>query len=214
MKKNQPTEIQQYLLSHYSHIADSIAKLFFPYAEVVIHDLDSQRVLYFANNLSRRVVGDDSALEHIERTITKKFVGPYEKINWDGRRMRSVSSVLFDEQGVARGLMCINFNIAVFSDMQSMLSLFITGAGMVEQPTELFHDYWQERINTFIHGWLQNRQLALNTLERQHRKELVEALYAEGAFNGKSATNYIANVLSLGRATVYKYLQSLKTKDA
>ena len=212
MKKNASTESQQYLLSHYSHIADSIARLFFPYAEVVIHDLDSQSVLHIANNLSRRALGDDSGLESIERTVSEKFVGPYEKINWDGRRMRSVSSVLFDDKNVARGMMCINFNIAVFADMQSMLSLFLTGAGVVKQPTELFHDDWQERINTFIHGWLQSRQLALNTLERKHRKELVGALYAEGAFNGKSATNYIGNVLGLGQATVYKYLQALKAQ--
>ncbi len=61
-----------------------------------------------------------------------------------------------------------------------------------------------------MHGWLQQRQLALNGLGREQRRELVAALYAEGAFQGKSATHYIANVLGLGRATVYKYLQALK----
>lgn len=201
---------QQLLLSRYSHLADSIAKLFFPYAEVVIHDLAQQRVLYLANNLSRREIGDESALEEIERTIAERYVGPYEKVNWDGRKMRCVSSVLFDDAGVALGVMCINFNIAVFEDMHGMLGMLLKGAGLVEQPAELFRDDWQERINTFMHRWLQERQLALNTLSRQHRKELVEALYAEGAFNGKSATHYIANVLGLGRATVYKYLQTLK----
>ncbi len=31
--------------------------------------------------------------------------------------MRYVSSVLFDDAGQALGVMCINFNIAVFEDM-------------------------------------------------------------------------------------------------
>ena len=96
---------QQLLLSRYSHLADSIAKLFFPYAEVVIHDLAQQRVLYLANNLSRREIGDESALEEIERTIAERYVGPYEKVNWDGRKMRCVSSVLFDDAGGALGVM-------------------------------------------------------------------------------------------------------------
>lgn len=198
------------LLSRYAHLADSIAKLFFPYAEVVIHDLAEQRVRYLANNLSRREIGDESGLEDIERTIEDRFVGPYEKLNWDGRRMRCVSSVLFDDNGQALGVMCINFNIAVFEDMHGMLGMLLKGAGLVEQPAELFRDDWQERINTFMHGWLQQRQLALNGLSREQRRELVAALYAEGAFQGKSATHYIANVLGLGRATVYKYLKELK----
>lgn len=198
------------LLSRYAHLADSIAKLFFPYAEVVIHDLAEQRVRYLANNLSRREIGDASGLEDIERTIADRFVGPYEKLNWDGRRMRCVSSVLFDDAGQALGVMCINFNIAVFEDMHSMLGMLLKGAGLVEQPAELFRDDWQERINTFMHGWLQQRQLALNGLTRDQRRELVAALFAEGAFQGKSATHYIANVLGLGRATVYKYLKELK----
>lgn len=198
------------LLSRYAHLADSIAKLFFPYAEVVIHDLAEQRVRYLANNLSRREIGDASGLEDIERTIADRFVGPYEKLNWDGRRMRCVSSVLFDDAGQALGVMCINFNIAVFEDMHGMLGMLLKGAGLVEQPAELFRDDWQERINTFMHGWLQQRQLALNGLTRDQRRELVAALFAEGAFQGKSATHYIANVLGLGRATVYKYLKELK----
>ena len=41
-------------------------------------------------------------------------------------------------------------------------------------------------------------------------RELVLALHAEGAFKGKSASNYVANVLNMGRATVYKHLKELK----
>ena len=38
----------------------------------------------------------------------------------------------------------------------------------------------------------------------------MEALHAEGAFKGKSAANYVANVLNMGRATVYKHLKEIK----
>mgnify|MGYP000384976042 CR=1 FL=1 len=44
----------------------------------------------------------------------------------------------------------------------------------------------------------------------QNKRELVLALHAEGAFKGKSASNYVANVLGMGRATVYKHLKELK----
>ncbi|WP_175606978.1 helix-turn-helix domain-containing protein, partial [Serratia marcescens] len=120
------------------------------------------------------------------------------KLNWDGRRMRCVSNVLFDDEGRPAGMMCINFNIAVFDEVRATLDLFIKGAGVVAQPDELFRDDWQERINTFLHGWLRERQVGLNGLTRENRRELVEALYAEGAFRGKSEANYVANVLGMG----------------
>ena len=206
--KNPPARAA--LLERYAHIADSITTLFFPYAEVVIHDLTDQTVAYLSNNLSKREVGDESALEDVEETTRDKLLGPYEKVNWDGRRMRCVSTALFDDAGQAAGVMCINFNIAAFEEIRSTLDLFLRGSGVVAQPVELFKDDWQERINTFLHGWLRERQIALNSLTREHRRELVEALHAEGAFKGKSSANYVAKVLGMGRATVYKHLREMK----
>lgn len=202
---------QAALLRRYAHVADGIAALFSPHAEVVIHDLHTQTVAHLANNLSRRELGDDSGLEDVAETARKGSLGPYEKLNWDGRRMRCVSTALYGDDGSVAGIMCINFSISVFEDMRSVLDMFIKGAGTLPQPPELFKDDWQERINTFLHGWLGERHLALNTLTRDHRRELVEALYAEGAFKGKSAANYVASVLGMGRATVYKHLKELKT---
>ena len=210
MRKKNTSPVRDLLLSRYAPLADSVAALFFPYPEVVIHDLREQTVLYLANNLSKREIGDDSALEEIDHSARERMIGPYEKLNWDGRRMRCVSNILFDDEGKPAGMICINFNIAVFEDVRSALDLFIKGAGLVAQPEELFRDDWQERINTFLHAWLQERQLGLNGLTREHRREIVEALYAEGAFRGKSAANYVANVLGMGRATVYKHLKMMK----
>ena len=136
-------------------------------------------------------------------------IGPYEKINWDGRRRRCVSTVLFDDAGVASGVMCINYNIAVFEEVKHVIDLVISGVGVVKPPEELFKDDWQERINTFLHAGLQERQLPLNSLTRDHRRELVAALRAEGAFKGKSAANYVANVLGMERATVYQHIRDL-----
>jgi predicted transcriptional regulator YheO len=94
--------------------------------------------------------------------------------------------------------------------VRSTLDLFIKGTGIVTQPEELFRDDWQDRINTFLHGWLRERQIGLNSLTREHRRELVEALYEEGAFRGNGSANYVAAVLGMGRATVYKHLKQMK----
>ncbi|NHR07033.1 MULTISPECIES: transcriptional regulator [Chromobacterium] len=198
------------MLSRYQSIADAIATLFYPYAEVVLHDLATQSVAYIANNFSKRELGDDSGLDELENTPDATVIGPYEKLNWDGRKLRSISVVLRDDAGAALGMMCVNLDISVFEGARAALDLFLSGSKLVAQPALLFEDDWQERINRFIHGWLQQRQLSLSILNREHKRELVEALLHEGAFRGKNAANYVANVLGMGRATVFKHLKELK----
>lgn len=198
-------------LDNYRTIADAIATLFFPHAEVVLHDVRTQKVDYIANNISKRVIGDDAALEDmLSGEVDERTIGPYEKLNWDGQKIRSVSSVLRDASGTPIAVLCINLNISLFETAKQALDLFLSSSKLVPQPDALFRDDWQERINTFLHSWLRQRQLGLNLLTREHKRELVEALHAEGAFKGKSAANYVAKVLNMGRATVYKHLKEIK----
>ncbi|MFV3378937.1 MULTISPECIES: helix-turn-helix transcriptional regulator [Pseudomonas] len=198
-------------LDNYRAIADAIATLFFPHAEVVLHDLRTQKIDYIANNLSKREIGDHAALEDMfEHGTDETNIGPYEKLNWDGQKIRSLSTVLRDAAGNPLAMLCINLNISLFENAKAALDLFLSPSRLIPQPDALFRDDWQERINTFLNGWLRQRQLSLNVLTRDHKRELVLALHAEGAFKGKSAANYVANVLGMGRATVYKHLKELK----
>ena len=191
-------------------MADGIAALLFPFAEVVVHDLASQTVVHLANNLSRREVGDASALDDLVIDAPDSVIGPYEKQNWDGGRMRSVSVVIRDDAAVPLGVVCINLSIAAFEQARAALDLFVTGVRVMPQPDVLFRDDWQERINTFLHAWLREHQLALRSLTREQKRALVIALDRDGAFRGRSAANYVAKVLSMGRATVFKHLKSAR----
>lgn len=192
--------------SNYAAMADGIATLLFPHAEVVVHDLRSQTVVHIANNISKRTLGDDSALEDLPAELDGATrLGPYQKLNWNGQKIRSISSVMLDPTGKPEALLCINYNVSVLEQAKEALEVFFQASRLLPQPEALFRDDWQERINTFIHAWLAERGQSLSTLERGDKRELVEALYGEGAFRGKSAYDYVANVLGLGRATVYKY---------
>jgi len=198
-------------LNNYKTIADSMATLLFPHAEAILHDLASQTVVHIANNISKRKIGDDSALEDIAGDLTTQLsIGPYEKLNWDGQKVRSITSVLLDDKGRPEVALCINLNYSVLEQARDALNLFFQASRMVAQPEALFRDDWQERINTFLHAWLQERHLGLNGLGRDDKRNLIEALYHEGAFEGRSAYDYIANVLNMGRATVYKYVKAFR----
>lgn len=194
--------------SNYAAMADGVATLLFPHAEVVVHDLRSQTVVHIANNISKRQLGDDSALEDLPGELsTATPLGPYEKLNWNGQKVRSISSVMVDDAGVPEALLCINFNVSVLEQAKQALDLFFQASRLLPQPDVLFRDDWQERINTFLHAWLREYGLSLEGLSRVQKRELVEALHAEGAFRGGSAYDYVANVLGMGRATIYKYVK-------
>lgn len=211
MRNPNVSPVKDLLLKRYAPIADAIAALLYPCAEVVIHDLRDQTIAYLVNNLSRLEVGAPSVLDDAHFAARGQTIGPYEKLNWDGRRMRCVSNILFDDDGKPAGMLCVNFNIAVFEDVRSTLDLFIKGGTMTEAPADdLFRDDWQDRINTYLHTWLRDRQIGINALTREHKREIVEALHAQGAFRGRSSANYVAAVLTMGRATVYKILKQMK----
>ncbi|MDR3431237.1 MAG: PAS domain-containing protein [Rouxiella aceris] len=200
--------------TNYQIIADSIATLLFPHAEVVLHDLKTQRVVHIANNLSRRKIGDDSALDELPGDAqSSQSMGPYEKLNWDGQRLRSITSILRDAQGQPVMALCINLNFSVLEQARDALNLFFQSSRIMPQPEALFRDDWQERINTFLHSWLHKNHLGLNNLRREEKRQLVEALYHERAFEGRSAVDYVASVLSMGRATVYKYVKALREES-
>ena len=198
------------LVRQYAPVADAITLLFSGFVEVIVHDLEMQEVVYIANNISKRKLGDASAIEEIEFDQSGAVIGPYEKLNWDGQKVRSTSVVLNDEHNKPIGMLCINLIVSSFEAAKNMLEILLDGNKIIPQPKVLFHDDWQERINTFVNSWLKSEKLSIPVLTHANKKELVKLLYIEGAFKGKSSADYIANVLNMGRATVFKYLSEIK----
>jgi len=64
-----------------------------------------------------------------------------------------------------------------------------------EKHKLLFKDDWQEKINLYVTEYLKKEGLALKALTKEKKRELVHALYQEGAFQAKNAAAYIANIL-------------------
>ena len=193
-------------LSPYVPICEAIAILFAPLAEVVLHDLPSASVVHIAGNFSRRELGDPSNLDEINFKPSDMLIGPYAKTNWDGRRIKSISTVLRSAAGREIGVLCINADMSVFDSMVLTLQNFVSVPAAATEMESLFRDDWFERINNYIQHWTTSRGLSISDLSRAQKKELVQALADDGAFSGKNAAGYICRLLGMGRATVYNYL--------
>jgi len=188
--------------------AKALSTILFPFAEVVIHDLNTNSIAAIYNNFSKRNVGDESLLENIDDFNKLPEVFPlYSKINWNGRKMKSISATLRDLKGNAIGLMCINLDISKWEELHQFLGSWLHGLNEQPQPTVLFKDDWRERINIYVSEYLTKEGVDLKQLSKEKKRALILQLHAEGAFKAKNAAHYIADVLDLSRATIYNYLR-------
>lgn len=197
-------------LHSYRPVCDAIAALFQPYVEVVLHELSSDSAVYIAGNFSKRELGEPSLLHEIDFHGEDQVIGPYEKINWDGRVIKSITSVLRDPAGRPLGVLCINADVSDFHAVIGTLSALVRVPDRAYRPDALFKDDWHDRINEFVQHWTHERGLTISTLTHADRRDLVVALSQNGAFGGRNAASYISRVLGMGRATVYKYLSKGK----
>ncbi|MFA6916858.1 MAG: PAS domain-containing protein [Parachlamydiales bacterium] len=192
-------------LNLYAPIAEAIAALLFPNAEVVLHNLKTGCIEGIFNNFSKRKIGDDSLLDEMGELDSQDFFEPYFKTNWDGRRIKSVTAVLKNESKKPIGLLCINLDISKWNEMHQFILEMIKPA--TEMPDFLFKNDWREKINIYVSTYLKQHALRLESLSKPEKQQLLIALYKEGAFDTKNAASYIAEVLQISRATVYNYLK-------
>lgn len=198
----------------YFAVADALAALFSPWVEAVVHDLERDTVAYIANPFSPREAGDPSDLKEVDFAPDARVLGPYEKINWDGRRIRAISVVLRDDASEPIGMLCVNADVTQFEVMRRTLQGLLGIAAPQGTIETCFQDDWHEKINRFLASWTQQRATTLDRLDRPARRELIGALYQAGGFEGRRSPVYVASVLGVSRATVYNELAILKRRAA
>ena len=187
------------ILSDYTQICDALVLLMDPLIEVVIHDIKKNKIIYINGRLSGRKAGGPSLLDQEGLDSIDQIV--YPKINFNGRLVKSISIIL-----QAKWLLCINCDVSIFSKLNE-LSGTLLQKNMGNQPQSLFVNDWQEKLHVTIHSYLQTHNLFFDHLRHGHKKAILRYLFDLGAFNEKNAADYIAKALSLGRATVFKYLK-------
>jgi predicted transcriptional regulator YheO len=198
-------------LAPFIPVADAIAVVLRPHAEVVIHDLGTGTIRHIANRLSPRDPGDDSLADvgDIE-SLDDAVIGPYAKTNWDGRRLKSVTAVLRDARNRAVGLLCINVDVSMFESLHALTRDFLRFGDTEAKPSALFRNDWREEVNDIVGQFLTDRGTTLAVMGIDEREALVQLLEARGLFDVRNAPSYIAPLLGLSRATLYKTLKAVR----
>lgn len=188
--------------THLIQLCDALVHLMQPLLEIVIHDLGNESICYIKGNLSKRKAGDPSLLDKASLQSEELNQVTYPKLNFDGRLIKAISVPIDDQY-----LVCINCDISIFHKMQQLALTFTITDNNATAPNSLFKNDWQERLHTSIHNYLQQQSWHFDTLRPTQKKAIAHHLFQLGAFEEKKAADYIAETLSMGRATIFNYLK-------
>lgn len=189
------------------NLGQAISGLLYPYAEVVVHDVQSDSIVAIFNPLSRRKEGDPSYLDQGLLESQQEVIGPYQRTNWDGRALKCMSTVLRDERRRIRGFICINLDVSACVAIQDSLATFLrVSSEMTDNSSKFYKENLYQRINEYLKNFCLERNLHQQHLTRDEKRELILTLKEEGAFEEKNAATYVARALDISRATVYNYL--------
>ncbi|MFE3140928.1 transcriptional regulator [Streptomyces scopuliridis] len=196
----------------WSPVCQAVAQLLEPYAEVVLHDPDTDRVLGIWNPMTSRKPGDPSLLGELDALddSVQGVYGPYEKLLADGRRLSSVSAVLRDDAGSPVAVLCVNLDRTPLERAASVLSAFAAPA--VKRPEPLFEQDWTERVQYIVGAFVRESGKPVERLGREERLAVLAQLEEAGVFEVRRAVPVVAAALRASRSTVYALLAELKAR--
>jgi D-arginine utilization repressor len=199
------------LLQNYVPVCDAVALLLWPHAEAVLHDLSTGKIFYIANSYSKRRAGDSSLNDPEQQFDQSQIViGPYAKTNWNGNRLKSVTSVIRDGKNKPIGLLCINHDIEAFAGVLDQLSGLIALPQMPSKHSSLMSRDWRETVNATIADFLRRRKITLAGLAADETADLIKILDERGIFEIRKAVPYVAEILKVSRATIYNRLNAVR----
>lgn len=198
-------------LSRHFSTADAIAALFRPHVEVVIHDLASNTVAYISNPISKRRIGDSSTGERFEDAVLERdVIGPYRKVNRDGRNLRSTTAVLRDDDAQPVAMMCINFDVSALERIGEQVASLAFLPGSLEPHAPFFHDNWRQALERAISQFETRAGVAAPLMDQDTRRQLIGELDAAGLLSVRNAPAAAAERLSMSRAGFYSYLKGVR----
>ncbi|HTO34524.1 MAG TPA: PAS domain-containing protein [Pararhizobium sp.] len=201
-------------LSPFIPVCDAIATLFSPHVEAVLHDLETGLIFHLSNAFSKRRPGDSSLNEAgLVSSLDADVIGPYAKSNWDGRRLKAITSVLRDDSGKPIGLLCINHDIQAFAGLFDQLKSMVDFAETTPKTSALMTEDWREAVNAVIGDFLAARRTTLAGLTGSDMDGLIGMLDARGVFAIRKAVPYVAEILKLSRATIYNRLGAIRQRQ-
>ena len=206
------------IIERYFPIADLIAGTFGKECEVAVHDLENpeQSVVYVVNgNVTGRARGQ--SFDHlIKNVLLSKDFKEDRLINYtfetaEGKKIRSSSLLIRDEDKKVIGMICINYDTTRYLYMEESLKLFL---GQESEEVTQEEGEPDQDVMAIIDDLIM-KIIGTDDAKNLNRKrcvELVKFMDEKGIFLVKGAMDKVAELMGVSRITVYSYLDEAKGK--
>ena len=194
---------------NYISIADGIYGLLAGHGEVILHDLKTWKIAYIKGDLTQQKVGDPSLIEDLG-TLDMNHQGAITShvMTRTGRRLKSITILLKTPLMECFGAMTLHLDVSRLEDAKHWLETIISLPHLSAQPNR--PQDTEKTIQDMIIHYIQDHGLSLALLTQKHKREIIEYMFHKGMFSVKKSQESVANILKIGRATVFNYLKTLK----
>lgn len=208
------------LLKSLIPIAEIIGKTFGNRCEVVLHDLTipEKSVVYTVNgDVTGRREGQtfDRLVRSVllNKNFTRDYAVNYTFETEDGRKIKSSSSLVRDEEGEVVGVFCVNYDITFMKSMHDELELFLP---MQEDSSVISPEMAADQdvttvVDTLIDNIVSGRKK--QGLTKQDNLEMIRFMDDKGIFLVKGAIDKVAACMGLSKVTIYGYLDTVRGKN-
>ena len=195
--------------STYFPIGEAIATLLHPFAEVVLHDLTTGRIVRIWNSFTERQAGDLSNLKGAQDLFPEQtnILGPYEKALSTLGRSKSITAGLRDGESNLIGFLCVNLDVTVLDKAGVMLAAFASPD--LKRPEPIYRTDLQQHLSYLIRDHSLKISKPIDNFSRQDRAELISVIDADGLFLARNAVVLVAKAMKISRASVYNILSGI-----
>lgn len=209
---NHPVELTDPFSAYFS-IGEAIATLLHPYAEVVLHDLRTGRIVRIWNSFTERQAGDLSNLKGAQDLFPddQAVLGPYEKALPSQGRTKSITAGLRHPDGELIGFLCVNLDVSVLDQAQALMSAFASSE--LKRPEPIYRTDVQQHISYLVRDYSLKVNKPIDNLTRAERGELVALVDRDGLFQTRNSVMLVAKAMKISRASVYNLLAEINKSD-
>jgi predicted transcriptional regulator YheO len=199
--------------SAYFSVGEAIATLLHPYAEVVLHDLRTGRIVRIWNSFTERQAGDLSNLKGAQDLFPdeQSVLGPYEKALPSQGRTKSITAGLRGAEGELIGFLCTNLDVSILDTASAALAAFASSD--LKRPEPIYRTDLQQHISYLVRDYSLQINKPIDNLTRQERVELVAIVNENGLFQARNSVMHVAKAMKISRASVYNLLGEVNKRD-
>ncbi|MCT4660247.1 MAG: PAS domain-containing protein [Tissierellales bacterium] len=209
MSKDLEKEI---LLESYTQLVDFMAETLGSECEIALHKIEDQRAEIIAirnGQYSNRKIGDHidaigKKVYEIEKNL--RYHANYEKVNYQGKEMKSSSFYIRKKSGELIGILCFNFDLTLANMARKYFEAFM--------PKETEEVLEKDTVNQITFGMIdetiQAMNLPVDRMVPNERIEVIKELREKGVFGIKGAVRQVAKKLEISETSVYRYLKEIE----